>query len=302
MSAPFQEIKPILDKFVEQAQQGSLKTSSYPKELQGLGFRVSFGRGDAARVPWIALIAPAMSVSYGYYPVYLYYKDLGQLILAFGVSETTAYEETWPKNILDKFPKISQILGKVPRYGNSLVFKQYQIESGGLATSSKRLEQDLAEIVAFYQQATDSTLEDQGSFLHQSMFYMEKQLEDFLVQNWAHTSLGKDLDLIFEDGELKSQQYPTNIGPIDILAKNKHSQAHTVIELKKGQTSDDTIGQIARYMGWVKSNLRDPRVEGLIIAKGIDNKLKYAIEGLGRDHKISLCTYNINFELKDLGS
>ena len=53
------------------------------------------------------------------------------------------------------------------------------------------------------------------------MFYMEKQLEDFLIQNWDNTHLANDLELIFEDGENKSQQYSTGVGPIDILARNR---------------------------------------------------------------------------------
>jgi restriction system protein len=50
---------------------------------------------------------------------------------------------------------------------------------------------------------------------------MEKQLEDFIIHNWDNTELGKKYNLIIEDGELLSQQYRTDIGPIDILAKDK---------------------------------------------------------------------------------
>ena len=75
--------------------------------------------------------------------------------------------------------------------------------------------------------------------------------------------------------------------------------SHTVIELKKGQTSNDTVGQVARYMGWVRSHLGDPQVNGLIIAKGIDRKLHYAIEGINMNDKISLWTYNIDFQLSN---
>ena len=303
MSVIANSVEPLLKRFITQAHQGDLKTSSYPKEWPGgLNMKVSFGQGAAARIPWIALTSPEMSVSYGYYPVYLYYKDQAQLILAFGVSETAAYKETWPEEILDDFSEIAQVLGKVPRYGNSLIFKRYEVENQKLNTSAQQLDQDLAEMIVFYSQATNTDLKDTNSLLHQSMFHVEKQLEDFLVQNWPHTSLADNLDLIFEDGELKSQQYPTSVGLIDILAKNRCNQAHTVIELKKGQTSDDTVGQIARYMGWVKDNLSDPKVEGLIIARGIDDKLRYAINGLGSDHRISLWTYNIDFRLDQFGA
>ena len=35
--------------------------------------------GMPAKVPWIAFLAPGMSVSGGYYPVYLYYKEQDKL-------------------------------------------------------------------------------------------------------------------------------------------------------------------------------------------------------------------------------
>jgi RecB family endonuclease NucS len=51
-----------------------------------------------------------------------------------------------------------------------------------------------------------------------------------------------------------SQQYQTAMGPIDILAQDKKSQQYVVIELKRDQTSDQTVGQLARYMGWLEEN------------------------------------------------
>ena len=60
--------------------------------------------------------------------------------------------------------------------------------------------------------STDETVEDPSAFA------MEKHLEDFLVQNWSQTELAKDFDIYEEDGERVGQQYPTDTGPIDILA------------------------------------------------------------------------------------
>ncbi len=293
-------IKQILTDFIHQAQRADLKTSAYPKQWDGWMMKVSFGQGAPARVPWIAIISPDMSVSNGYYPVYLYYKDRRILILAFGISETNRHFESWPAKIFQDYQKIEKRLGKVPRYGDSLVFKEYRVDPETpepFTVPEAMIADDLSVILGVYQDSVQKVLADPKSLLSQSMFYMEKQLEDFLIQNWDNTHLANDLELIFEDGENKSQQYSTGVGPIDILARNRRSQSHTVIELKKGQTSDDTVGQVARYMGWVKSHLRDPEVNGLIIAKGIDRKLRYAIEGINMNDKISLLTYNIDFQL-----
>ena len=76
-----------------------------------------------------------------------------------------------------------------------------------------------------------------------SIFYMESQLEDFIIENWDNTELGKSYDLIEEEGEIVSQQYRTPIGIIDILVKEKKTDRYVVIELKRDQTSDSTVGQ-----------------------------------------------------------
>ena len=64
----------FLRQFIKQTTTDSLKTKDYPKEFLDLKMKVSFGQGALARVPWIALRAPDMPVSSGYYLVYLFYK------------------------------------------------------------------------------------------------------------------------------------------------------------------------------------------------------------------------------------
>jgi hypothetical protein len=66
--------------------------------------------------------------------------------------------------------------------------------------------------------------------------------------------------------------------------------------LKKGQTSDDTVGQIARYMGWVKKRLANGRdVRGIIIAGLNDRRLQYALESLPN---VELFLYKVSFSLQ----
>ena len=75
-----------------------------------------------------------------------------------------------------------------------------------------------------------------------------------MIENWDRTELGKKYDLIEENDEVVSQQFKTDIGRIDILAKDKRGGQLVVIELKKDQTSDDTVGQLTRYMGWLEEH------------------------------------------------
>lgn len=138
---------------------------------------------------------------------------------------------------------------------------------------------------------TDETIEDP------SIFALEKHLEDFLVQNWHHTELGKEYDIFEEDGELVGQQYLSDTGPIDILAISKDKKELLVVELKRGRVSDVVVGQVQRYMGYVQEELAEDgqKVKGVIIAFEDDVKIHRA---LSVAPNIDFYTYKIHFELK----
>lgn len=139
--------------------------------------------------------------------------------------------------------------------------------------------------------ATDETIEDP------SVFALEKHLEDFLVRNWHHTELGKHYDIYEEDGEKVGQQYPSDTGPLDILAISKDKKELLVVELKKGRVSDVVVGQIQRYMGYVKEELAEANqtVRGVIIAFEDDIKIHRA---LAVATNIDFFTYKIQFKLE----
>jgi hypothetical protein len=130
-----------------------------------------------------------------------------------------------------------------------------------------------------------------------ALFYMESQLEDFLIENWDRTELGKKYELIEEDGEIVSQQYSTGIGKIDILAQDRKTKQLVVIELKKNQTSDDTVGQLTRYMGFLEEHkTKGNPTKGIIIASKYDERLYYALKKV-RDVEVYL--YRVDFHLKE---
>ena len=138
--------------------------------------------------------------------------------------------------------------------------------------------------------STDSTVEDP------SVFALEKHLEDFLVQNWKQTELGKHYEIFEEEGELVGQQYPSDTGPIDILAISKDKKTILVVELKKGRVSDNVVGQIQRYMGYVKEELaeKDQEVKGVIIGLEDDLRIKRA---LSVATNIEFYRYKVNFQI-----
>lgn len=127
-------------------------------------------------------------------------------------------------------------------------------------------------------------------------FAMEKHLEAFLVANWNQTLLSKDFSIYEEDGEPVGQQYATDAGPIDILAISKDKKRLLVVELKRGRATDVVVGQVLRYMGYVKEQIAedDQSVEGAIIALDDDQKMRWALLSVP---SISFYRYQVSFKL-----
>jgi restriction system protein len=136
----------------------------------------------------------------------------------------------------------------------------------------------------------DVTIEDV------TQFALEKHLEEFLVQNWKQTELGKQYDIYEEDGELVGQQYQSDTGPLDILAISKDKKELLVVELKRGRVSDSVVGQIQRYMGYVQEELAEENqiVKGVIIALEDDIRIRRA---LSVAKNIEFYRYQVSFKL-----
>jgi restriction system protein len=139
--------------------------------------------------------------------------------------------------------------------------------------------------------STDETIEDVATFV------LEKHLEEFLVSNWKQTELGKHFEIFEEDGEIVGQQYPTDTGPIDVLAISKDKKEILIVELKKGRASDSVVGQIQRYMGYVLQELAEPhqKVRGIIIALDDDQRIRRA---LAVAPNIEFYRYQVSFKLE----
>jgi len=138
--------------------------------------------------------------------------------------------------------------------------------------------------------SSDPDIEDPAAFA------MEQHLEAFLVANWDQTILSKDFSIYEEDGEPVGQQYATDAGPIDVLAISKDKKRLLVVELKRGRASDVVVGQVLRYMGFVKEQVAedDQTVEGAIVALEDDQRLRWALVSVP---SISFYRYQISFKL-----
>ena len=69
-----------------------------------------------------------------------------------------------------------------------------------------------------------------------------------------------------------------------------------VVELKRGRANDVVVGQVLRYMGYIKEQIAetDQTVEGAIIALEDDQKLRWAIAMVP---SITFYRYQISFKL-----
>jgi len=106
----------------------------------------------------------------------------------------------------------------------------------------------------------------------------EEKLHRNLYKNWDKTPFAKEWELV-RTGSSAGKLNTDEIGELDMLAKNKSGNKWLVIELKKSPGSDRTIGQILRYMGWVKEKKAGEKdsVEGLIICGEYHLAMDYAL-------------------------
>ena len=130
---------------------------------------------------------------------------------------------------------------------------------------------------------------------------IEIHLEQWLVDHWDQVNFGAPLRLYEEDGEPVGQQYDTRtVGRIDLLCEDTSSGALVIMELKKGQQSDTVMGQLARYIGWVKEHLANGRdVEGIVLTPEYNERLRYAIKAVPGTR---LLRYETRFEIFPQGS
>lgn len=131
-------------------------------------------------------------------------------------------------------------------------------------------------------------------------FGLEYQLRDFIAQNIAAISVaGKKLRLYVDPTGRDGVEYPTAVGPIDILAIDGDDN-FVVFELKRARSPDHAIGQISRYMGWITQTIGKGRgVTGVIVAKRISENLRYSLLVVPN---VSLFEYEVNFELKPIAA
>jgi RecB family endonuclease NucS len=129
-------------------------------------------------------------------------------------------------------------------------------------------------------------------------FALEAQLRDFIAENLSRIPVaGTTLQVFTDPNGRGGVEYPTGVGPIDILAADSAGNLY-VFELKLDRGPDRALGQLARYMGWVKSHLAAGKtVTGVLVARSIDERLRYAAAVIPN---VALLEYEVQFTVRPI--
>ena len=131
-----------------------------------------------------------------------------------------------------------------------------------------------------------------------SRFALEAILEEFLVSNWKHTAFAEKYKILEVDGVLVGQQFLVDTGRIDLLAISHDDSEYLVLELKRGQASDKVVGQLLRYMGFIKreycNDEHKKKVRGAIVAHEDDQRIR---DALSMVCDVDFYKYSIDFKL-----
>lgn len=152
-------ISDLLQKFIDKAETHVIGEPPYGSTkkiiLETLGstrfldldVRASFGQGRATAVPWIGFFGYGQKTEAGIYPVFLYFKEQKQLVLAYGVSENNPPERVWSgmgENETIRQYFATHELGTPARYGSSIVHNVYETNA---ELDEAEIQQDLEVVV-----------------------------------------------------------------------------------------------------------------------------------------------------------
>jgi RecB family endonuclease NucS len=109
----------------------------------------------------------------------------------------------------------------------------------------------------------EADADDEAEQLLEASISLERDLEAHLVLDLGSIESG----LVFVDRQVSNE-----VGRVDVLARDRDGTT-VILELKVGEATDASIGQIARYLGWYG---RQGKVRGILIAADFPERIKYA--------------------------
>lgn len=124
-------------------------------------------------------------------------------------------------------------------------------------------------------------------------FAYEADLRNYLAKNLSIIEPGLKL---YQDEGITGVEFDVGGRRIDILAIDAKGD-FVVIELKVSRGYDRVVGQLMRYMAWIRKNQAEPgqQVRGVIVAREISEDLLLACSLLAGVH---LFEYELSLKLK----
>ncbi len=109
-----------------------------------------------------------------------------------------------------------------------------------------------------------------------------------------HPLIVTNLEALEEGLALWDLSQPTEfpagpVGKMDVLAKDAEGHP-VVVEAKTHIAGDSAVGQVARYMSWVRLNLGEPWVKGMLVAGEFPPSVRYAAASVAT---LSLHRYSV---------
>jgi hypothetical protein len=128
-------------------------------------------------------------------------------------------------------------------------------------------------------------------------FAYEADLRNYLAKNLSIIEPGLKL---YQDEGITGVEFDVGGRRIDILAIDA-KDALVVIELKVSRGYDRVVGQLMRYMAWIRKNQAEPgqQVRGVIIAREINEDLLLACSLLPG---VQLFEYELSLKLKSVNT
>lgn len=139
------------------------------------------------------------------------------------------------------------------------------------------VEGDVARQEALTEEGEDEQVDDGGEALPgSSEFLLEKDLQNYLARNLE--VIEPELRLYVDESEaITGIEVEAGGRRIDILAIDRNNSL-VVLELKVSKGYDRVVGQLLRYVNWVRKELADPgqKVRGIILCRNMTEDLRLA--------------------------
>lgn len=140
----------------------------------------------------------------------------------------------------------------------------------------------------------DDSSEEADDYEAEREFAFEKDLRNYLARNLALIEPGLQL---YEEEGVSGLEFPAGGRFIDILAVDRGGR-YVVIELKVSRAYDRVVGQLLRYMGWIRANLSpETEVRGMIVASSIADDLRIAASLVPN---VALAEYELRLQIRPL--